>query len=96
MRSAPFDGEGLPGARIVVFEGGVLRRLWGDARSAAYAGLPPTGEFGNITVSPGTTPLATLRAATAMAGLRDCRLLVAAARSADRRVRFRDQAGLSP
>jgi predicted Zn-dependent protease len=62
VRSAPFDGDGLPAARVSVVEDGVLRRLWGDARYATYAGIVPTGDFGNVSVGSGSTPLAALRA----------------------------------
>ncbi|MBF6591399.1 MAG: hypothetical protein IVW57_12855 [Ktedonobacterales bacterium] len=63
VASAPFDDDGLPARGTPVIADGHLRGYWADARYAAYQGVPATGAFGNVTIMPGTTPLATLRAA---------------------------------
>ena len=42
---------------------GLLRRYWADARYAAYLGVPPTGQFANLTLAPGNHALDALRAA---------------------------------
>lgn len=63
LRSAPFDGEGLPARSVAVIEDGIFRRQWADARYAAYLGIEPTGQFANITIPPGTWSLDALRSA---------------------------------
>jgi len=61
VRSAPFDDEGLPATNTPIIENGRLRRYWADTRYATYLGVEPTGNFGNITVTRGATPLTALR-----------------------------------
>jgi PmbA protein len=61
MLSAPFDGEGFPAARLTVIQDGIMRARWGDARYASYVGIPPTGDFGNVCILPGSTSLEALR-----------------------------------
>jgi PmbA protein len=63
MSSAPFDAQGVPAGRVDVITDGQLRGLWADARYGAYQGVPVTGDFGNVALGAGTTPLAALRAA---------------------------------
>lgn len=43
LRSSPFDAEGLAVARRTVVEGGVLKSLYLDLRSAARLGMEPSG-----------------------------------------------------
>lgn len=57
-RSAAFDGDGLPGRRLLIIENGVLRSFWATQRYADYMHLPATGEFGNLEILPGSTPVA--------------------------------------
>jgi PmbA protein len=42
-RDAPFDGEGVPSRRIVLFDGGEWTGRLEDLRSARRSGRPPTG-----------------------------------------------------
>ena len=58
--SARFDSEGLPGRRLPIIENGVLQRFWAGQRYADYLQIPPTGEFGNLEVMPGSLPIADL------------------------------------
>lgn len=51
-RSRPFDGEGQPGARRAMVEGGVLRSWFLDGRSAAQLGLASTGHASRGTSGP--------------------------------------------
>ena len=55
-RSHKFDSDGLPGRRVEVIKDGLLTQYWAESRYAAYLGIPPTGDFGNIEIAPGTTP----------------------------------------
>jgi len=64
LRSAAADEDGLPGANVLLIEDGVFRRHWADARHAAYLGVPATGDFGNVTLARGATPLSSLREAS--------------------------------
>lgn len=64
-RTAPFDAEGVPAARVLLVEDGVLRAHWSTERYATYLSIPATGEFANLVLGLGTHPLAELRAATA-------------------------------
>lgn len=57
-RSAAFDDDGLPGQRLLLIENGVLRHFWAPQRYAEYLRVPPTGQFGNLEVAPGSLPLA--------------------------------------
>ncbi len=60
-RSAPYDGEGLPLARLRLAEGGVAKALHGASRYAHYLGLPPSGSFSLLSVGPGSVPAAAMR-----------------------------------
>jgi PmbA protein len=63
LKTAPFDDNGTPAARLTLVEDGMLRRYWADARYAAYLGVPVTGELANLTLAPGTHTLDGLRTA---------------------------------
>jgi PmbA protein len=52
LRSRPFDGEGQPGQRRAVVEGGVLTTWLLDSRSAAQLGLASTGHASRGTSGP--------------------------------------------
>jgi PmbA protein len=52
LRSRPFDAEGLPTARRVLVEGGVLKTWLLDCRSARQLGLKSTGNAHRGTSSP--------------------------------------------
>jgi predicted Zn-dependent protease len=58
VRSAAFDQEGLPGRRLLVVENGLLRCFWATQRYAEYLKVPPTGQFGNLEVLPGSMAVA--------------------------------------
>ena len=58
LKSAAFDREGLPGRRLQIIENGVLRSFWASQRYADYLRLPPTGQFGNLEILPGSLPVA--------------------------------------
>ncbi len=60
LRTWAFDAEGVPGHRLSIVENGVLARWVGGQRYADYLNVPATGEFGNVEVDPGSTPLAEL------------------------------------
>jgi predicted Zn-dependent protease len=64
LKTAPFDEDGVPASRIAVVEDGLLSRNWADARYAAYLDIPPTGAFANLTITPGSRSLETLRDAS--------------------------------
>ncbi|HID95386.1 MAG TPA: TldD/PmbA family protein [Candidatus Latescibacteria bacterium] len=67
--SAPFDGEGVPTGRTVLFENGVLRGYLFDLQTAGIMGCRPTGNGGrgfdslptpettNLVIHPDKTPL---------------------------------------
>lgn len=63
LRSAAFDGEGIPAQSVAVVQDGVFTRPWADARYAAYLGITPTGSFANLTVPRGAWSLDGLRSA---------------------------------
>ncbi len=63
LQTAPFDDDGIPAARVAFIEDGILRRYWADSRYAAYLGVPPTGQFANLTLAPGNRTLDILRVA---------------------------------
>jgi PmbA protein len=65
LKTAPFDDDGVPAARVALVEDGLLRRYWADARYAAYLGVPQTGQFANLTLAQGNHTLDILRAAAA-------------------------------
>jgi PmbA protein len=52
LASRPFDGEGLPGAKMALIDEGRLRSWFLDLRSARQLGLPPTGHASRGTSSP--------------------------------------------
>jgi len=58
LASSPFDEDGLPGARLLVIEHGILRHFWAPQRYAEYLKVPPTGAFGNLEILPGSMPVA--------------------------------------
>jgi hypothetical protein len=60
VRTAAFDGDGLPAQAVTLIEDGVFRRFWADARYGAYLDVDATGEIGNLTVGLGTTPMRAL------------------------------------
>ncbi|HUY79255.1 MAG TPA: metallopeptidase TldD-related protein [Ktedonobacterales bacterium] len=62
VRSYRFDADGLPATEVALIENGVLRRQWADARYAAYLGVTPTGQTGNLAVGRGSASLDALRA----------------------------------
>lgn len=61
VRSYRFDADGLPAQEVTLIEKGVLRRNWADARYAAYLGVAPTGQVGNLAVGRGAASLDALR-----------------------------------
>lgn len=52
LRSKPFDGEGLPNARRVLFENGLLKTWLLDLASARQLGLQSTGHAARGTATP--------------------------------------------
>ena len=58
LRSKPFDGEGLPNARRVLFENGLLKTWILDLASARQLGLQSTGHAARGTATP-PSPAAT-------------------------------------
>ena len=52
LRSKPFDGEGLPNARRVLFENGLLKTWILDLASARQLGLQSTGHAARGTAAP--------------------------------------------
>lgn len=60
--SAPFDADGFPLERTQVIQGGYLRNLVGAIRYADWLGVERKGSFPLFSVSPGTMPLAEMRA----------------------------------
>jgi predicted Zn-dependent protease len=60
LRTWAFDAEGLPGHRLPVVENGRLARWVGGQRYADYLNVPAVGEFGNVEIDPGSTPLTEL------------------------------------
>jgi PmbA protein len=61
VRTFAFDGEGLPGAQVTLIQDGVFVQPWAGMRYAAYLGIPPTGDFGNLTIQPGRWEMDELR-----------------------------------
>lgn len=61
MRTTSFDRDGTPSRAVTLIADGVFRQPWADARYAQYLGVEATGEFGNLTVALGATPLDKLR-----------------------------------
>ncbi len=57
-QSASFGHDGLPAQRLQIVENGVLRHFWATSRYAQYLQVPPTGDFGNLEVLAGSTPVA--------------------------------------
>jgi PmbA protein len=60
-RTFAFDGEGLPGTQMTLIQGGVFVQPWAGMRYATYLGIPPTGDFGNLTIQPGRWEMDELR-----------------------------------
>jgi len=60
--SSPFDADGFPLERTQVIQGGYLRNLVGPIRYADWLGVERKGSFPLFSVSPGTMPLADMRA----------------------------------
>jgi len=58
--SSSFDGEGLPGQRTLIIDNGILSRFWARQRYAQYLQVPATGSFGNMEISAGSVPFASL------------------------------------
>jgi predicted Zn-dependent protease len=65
VKTATSDGEGLPGRRVTLIQDGIFVQHWAGMRYATYLGIPPTGEFGNLTIAPGQWPLDELRSTSA-------------------------------
>ncbi|MGO8950616.1 MAG: metallopeptidase TldD-related protein [Ktedonobacterales bacterium] len=63
VKTAAFDGEGLPGKRVTLIEDGVFMRNWAGTRYATYLGIPPSGDFANLTIEPGQWEMDELRSA---------------------------------
>ena len=60
--SASFDPDGFPLERTAVIVRGQLKTLTGAIRHADWLGVPRKGSFSLFSVSPGTMPLAEMRA----------------------------------
>jgi PmbA protein len=61
VKTAAFDSEGLPGQTVSLIQDGVFVQHWAGMRYATYLGIPPTGEFANLSVQPGRWQLDELR-----------------------------------
>jgi predicted Zn-dependent protease len=61
VRTSAFDGEGLPAVRVALIEDGVFVQHWAGMRYATYLGIPPTGDFANLTIQPGRWEMDELR-----------------------------------
>ena len=61
VKTAAFDGEGLPGRTVTLIQDGVFLQHWAGMRYATYLGIPPTGEFANLQIQPGRWQLDELR-----------------------------------
>jgi predicted Zn-dependent protease len=57
-----FDDEGLPAQRVPLIRDNVLQTFIANQRYADYLRLPPTGDFGDIELPAGATPVAELLA----------------------------------
>lgn len=55
-RTLAFDREGIPAMQTELIRDGIFRQYWADHRHAQYLGVPVTGSFGNIVMSPGSDP----------------------------------------
>lgn len=62
LSSYPFDGNGVPGQRVVLVKDGVFVSPWAGKQTADYLKTPATGTFANWEVPAGKTPLAELLA----------------------------------
>jgi PmbA protein len=61
VRTFAFDGEGLPGTQVTLIQDGVFVQPWAGMRYATYLDIPPTGDFGNLTIQPGRWEMDELR-----------------------------------
>lgn len=59
-RSCRFDAEGIPGQRLLLIQDNLLQALSASQRYAEYLNLPPTGDFGNLELPAGATPVSQL------------------------------------
>lgn len=62
LSSYVFDVNGVPGQRVEVVKDGVFTQSWATKQSADYLKVPATGDFGNLELPVGKTPLAELLA----------------------------------
>lgn len=60
INSSRFDGEGIPGQRLLLIEAGKLAAYTTDAQYGGYLSMPLTGDFGNVEVAPGSKTTAQL------------------------------------
>ena len=60
MQSNVFDEEGIPAQRIALIQDDKLGAFIASQRFAHYLNLPVTGEFGNLEVAAGKSPIAKL------------------------------------
>ena len=51
-----FDAEGIPAQRVELIRDNVLVSFWASQRFAEYLNIPATGRFGDIELTPGSTP----------------------------------------
>lgn len=58
--STQFDDEGVPSQRVELIKENELRTFIASKRFADYLDLPVTGAFGDLEISPGSTPAAEL------------------------------------
>jgi predicted Zn-dependent protease len=61
VRTFAFDSEGLPGAQVTLIQDGVFLQPWAGMRYATYLSIPPTGDFGNLSIQPGRWEMDELR-----------------------------------
>lgn len=57
LESTPFDTEGMARQRLAVVENNVIRRFLASQQYADYLGIQATGDFANVFVPAGSTPL---------------------------------------
>lgn len=57
MNSNRFDTEGIPAQRVELIRDNELQTFTASNRYAEYLGIPATGAFGDIELSPGNTPI---------------------------------------
>jgi PmbA protein len=61
LASNRFDDEGIPASRIEIIRDGKLATFSASQKYADYLGIPTTGQFGVVEVTPGRMPLAELQ-----------------------------------